>query len=180
MMLERALTYIGFQFAKFQFRSDIDTVQPLTEFIQQADKMLVILPVGYEDAVLAGTCMREVLRRRHISHLTVINNSTRRTPLSDLPRCEIVRFNPDDINRFSLPRKPLMQRIFNRDYDVAVDMNLDFILHTAYICKASRAKVRVGCAHTAADIFYNVQVNLNRPNSSQALYRKFAEYVAMF
>lgn len=179
-MIERALTYLGFRYAKLQFRAETDTIQPLTEFFQKAQSVLVILPVGYEDAVLAGSILRDVLRGRHISHLTVINNSTRGTPLSELPRCEVVRFNRDDINRFSLPKQPLMQRILSRQYDVAVDMNLDFILHTAYICKASRAKVRVGCAHSAADLFYNVQVNLKRPNSPQALYRKFAEYVAMF
>ena len=71
-------------------------------------------------------------------------------------------------------------RIFNREYDVAMDLNLDFVLHTAYICKASRARVRVGYSHSAADLFYNVQLNFDRNSSPQVLYKKFASCLAMF
>lgn len=179
-MIQRAFTYLGYRYAKFQFRSDVDVVQPLTEFFKKAKNMLVILPVGYEDAVVAGAIMRDALKRLPGLSLTVINNSTRETPLSELSRCEVVRMNSEDVSRFSLPKKPLMQRLFARQYDVAVNLNLDFILHTAYICKASRAKIRVGCSHEAADVFYNVQLNLQPTSSPQVMYKKFAEYMLMF
>ena len=88
--------------------------------------------------------------------------------------------NPEDIGRLSLPRKNLLQRLVNRQYDVAINLNLDFILHTAYICKASRANVRVGCSHEAADVFYNVQIHLATAASAQMMYKRFADCVAMF
>jgi len=179
-MIQRAFTYLGYRYAKFQFRADVDAVQPLTDFFHTAKSMLVILPVGYEDALIAGTILRDVLKQRRSLHLTVIHNSTRETPLSELPRCEVVRLNPEDINRFSLPKKSIVQRLAAQHYDVAVNLNLDFILHTAYICKASRASVRVGCTHLASDVFYNVQVNLTTPASPHVLFKRFAECMAMF
>ena len=171
---------MGLQFAKFQFRNDFDTVQPMTEFFSGARSVLITLPTGYDEANLAGNAMRSF--RDKLSHLrlTVVHNSTRATSLIDFPKCEVIRLDPPDINKFSLPTKQLLQRILNREYDVAMDLNLDFVLHTAYICKASRAKVRVGFAGPGSDYFFNVQLNLSKEHSPQALYEKFARCMGMF
>ena len=179
-MFEHTMSKLGYLFAKFQFRSDIDHVQPMTEFIKGARNVLIILPVGYEEAAVASDALFRTCRELSHVHLTVIHTSTRATSLTVFPKCEVIRLDPADINRFSLPTKSLMQRVFNREYDVAMDLNLDFVLHTAYICKASRARVRVGCAHAASDLFYNVQLNLNKQSSPQVLYQKFASCLAMF
>jgi ADP-heptose:LPS heptosyltransferase len=179
-MFERALALVGYQFAKFQFRNEFDTVQPMTDFFSGAKNVLIALPVGYEEAIVASNALRAFRSRWLHLHLTVIHNSTRATSLIDFPKCEVVRIDPPEINKFSLPTKSLLQRIITRQYDVALDMNLDFVLHTAYICKASRAKVRVGFAHQASDVFFNVQLNLRRHGSPQSLYEKFASCLAMF
>jgi hypothetical protein len=179
-MLEEAFAFVGLQVARLQFRTDLDVVQPMTEFLKDAQNVLITLPTGYDNSILAGTAIRAYRDRLSHLHLTVVNNSTRATPLSEFPRSEVVRIDSSDINRFSLPRRQLLKRIMTRPFDVAIDMNLDFVLHTAYICKVSRARVRVGFAHSAADMFYNVQLKLNAQRSPQALYESFAAALAMF
>ena len=179
-MFEKAFTFLGFQLARFQFRSDVDHVQPLAEFMRTARNVLIIMPIGYEDAVHAGKMLAATCKELKNLHLTVVHTSTRETPLTTFPHCEVVRLDPSDITKFSLPRRSLLQRIFQKEFDVAMDLNLDFVLHTAYICKASHARVRIGCTHAASDIFYNVQLNLNKQHPPQVLYQKFANYVAMF
>lgn len=179
-MLERIYAYLGFQFAKLQFRGDIDVVQPLSEFFTGARNVLISLPVGYDEAAIAGNALRVYRERLNHLHLTVINNSTRATSLIDFARCEVVRVDSADINKFSLPTHNLLKRILTREYDVALDMNLDFVLHTAYICKASHAKVRVGFTHAAADLFYNVQFRVDRRSPPQAVFEKFAMCLSMF
>ena len=179
-MFEQMFGKLGLQYAKLQFSNDIDTVQPMTEFLTGARNVLITLPTGYEEAVHAGNAMRSFRNRLNHLQLTVVNNSTRATSLADFSKCEVIRIDPADINRFSLPTKQLLRRIFQREYDVAIDMNLDFVLHTAYICKASRAKVRVGTTYPGADLFFNVQLNFDRQRSPQAVYEKFAACVAMF
>lgn len=171
---------LGYLFAKMQFRSDIDHVQPMAEFIKKARNVLIVLPVGYDEAAVASDALYSTCSQLNNVHLTVIHTSTRATQLTVFPHCEVIRLDPADINRFSLPTRSLMQRIFQREYDVAMDLNLDFVLHTAYICKASRAKVRVGYSHAAADLFYNVQLRFARSGSSQVMYKKFASCLAMF
>jgi hypothetical protein len=102
-MIQRAFTYLGYRYAKFQFRADVDAVQPLTDFFHTAKSMLVILPVGYEEALIAGTILRDVLKLRRSLHLAVITTARRNSP-GELSRCEVVRLNPEDINRFFLPK----------------------------------------------------------------------------
>lgn len=179
-MFDGALAYLGFQFAKFQFRSEVDHVQPFSEFLQRAQKVLIMMPTGYEEAVIAGDALRAFRDRLKHLQLTVIHNSTRTTSLSELQHCEVIRLDPGDLNRFSLPTRALMQRVFQREYDVALDLNLDFVLHTAYICRASHAKVRVGFAHHAAEMFFNVQINVDKQATPQVIYKKFATCLAMF
>jgi hypothetical protein len=179
-MLEQVFSYLGLQFAKFQFRSEFDTPQEFTGFIRRARSVLIILPVGYDEAVIAGDKLNAGCNFLSHMQLTVVHTSTRATSLTVFPRCEVVRLDPQDINRFSLPRRSLLQRIFVHSFDVAIDLNLDFVLHAAYICKASHAKVRVGCRHSMSDLFYNVQVNLQRQGPPQKVYEKFASCIAMF
>jgi len=179
-MFERAFAYAGLQFARLQFRSDIDAVQPMTNFFSAARNILITLPVGYEDAVLAGKALSMLHDRMNSMHVTIIHTGTRATPLSSLPRSEVVRIDPNDINKFSLPRRSLLQRILPQTFDVALDLNLDFVLHTAYICKATRAGVRVGFSRAAADEFFNVRINLDRQLAPQASYEHVATFLSMF
>ena len=179
-MFVRTLAYLGFLFAKMQFRSDVETPQPFSDFLKDARNVLITMPVGYEEAVCAGDALAEFRHRLSHLHLTVVHSSTRATSLINFPQCEVIRMDPEDINRFSLPRTALLKRIFTRQFDVAIDFNLDFVLHTAYICKASRAKVRVGFMHEASDLFYNVQLKFKKHRTPQALYDKFAACLAMF
>jgi ADP-heptose:LPS heptosyltransferase len=168
------------RFAKFQFGSDIDTIQPMTEFFRSAKNILIVLPVGYDEAIIAGDILTSACRKIPDLHVTVIHSSTRETSLASLPKTQVIRLHADDLNRFKLPTRNLLQRVMVRTYDVAVNLNLDFVLHTAYICKASRARVRVGGTHPDADFFYNVQFNVRKDLPPQARYQHFAACVTMF
>ena len=179
-MFENVFAYGGLQFARLQFRSDIDAVQPMTNFFRDARAILIAMPVGYDEAVLAGKALSMLHDRMIPMKITIIHSSTRATPLSILPRTEVVRVDPADINRFLLPRRSLLQRILPQSYDVALDLNLDFVLHTAYICKATRASVRVGFAREEADSFFNVQLSVDRQRAPQSLYEHVATFLSMF
>lgn len=180
-MLERPLTIIGLQFARFQFRSDFDKPQEMTKFFTGARNALVLMPRGYDNAILAGNALYKYRKELEHLHLTIIHTGTRETSLSSFLHSRIIRINPSDINRFSLPRRSLMQQIFTKEYDVAVDLNLDFVLHSAYICKASRARIRVGFQRSSlADHFFNVHVELKRRRAPQSMYENFAASLMMF
>ncbi|HLX12727.1 MAG TPA: hypothetical protein VKS81_07935 [Bacteroidota bacterium] len=184
-MFESTRKYLGAHAARFTFRKNIDSSKPLTDFFTGAKSVLIILPLGYEHALVAGTALKAIKTNSPGRHLTVVNSGTRGTPLADPGATEVIRIDPPDLNSFYLPRKPLLERILRRPYDVAVDLNLDFVLHTAYICRATGAPVRVGFGgpdpeRYNLERFYNVQLQLDRNRTPQAMYEKLAEYLAMF
>src|SRR5436309_15732484 len=102
-MFERVLAFLGLQIAKLQFRSEFDTIQTMTNFFSSAGNILIVLPVGYEQAVHAGNALREACSRLPHAHLTVVHSGTRETALGVIPRCEVVRMDASDLNKFSLP-----------------------------------------------------------------------------
>ena len=179
-LYNRFLAFLGLQLAKFQFRNDVDRMTTMTNFFSGASNVLITLPVSYEDAMLASNALRDYKNQLKHLHLTVLNSGTRRTSLVDFPHCEVIRMDPLDVNKFSLPTRPLMQRVLHREYDTAIDLNLDFVLYTAYICKASGAKARVGFTRPGSDTFFNVQLNLKSPRTPQAVYEAFVACLSMF
>jgi hypothetical protein len=180
-MLDSTFARMGLQFAKFQFRSDFDRPQELTKFFTGARNILVTMPRGYDNAVLAGNALHRYRDALKDVHLTIIHTGTRETTLSSFLHSQIIRITPADVNRFSLPRRALLSRIYTREFDVALDLNLDFVLHSAYICKASRARVRVGLHQSPlAELFFNVRVDLAERRAPQSTYEQFAACLMMF
>jgi hypothetical protein len=178
-ILRQIRTWLGLAYARWRFRTDRDYHQPLTEFFRSARSILVVLPMGYEDANVAGAAFKRLLGGAANAHVTVVTTGIRATPLSD-GRSEVIRVDEVDLNPFFLPRNNIMHRVIAHSYDLAVDLNLDFVLHAAYICKASRAPVRVGIRREHSDTFYNVQLNLDRSGSPQTVYGRFVDLLNMF
>jgi ADP-heptose:LPS heptosyltransferase len=179
-VLEQFRNYLGLQAARFVFRGMKDEARPMTNFFSGAKNVLIVLPVGYDDAIVASDALRKFRDTMKDVHLTVVHNSTRFTSLVDFPKCEVIRLDPPDVNRFYLPTQGFLARLPKRGFDVALDLNVDFVLYSAYIFKASQAPVRVGFVHDQADVFYNVLLNFSGPRTAQALFAKFADCLEMF
>jgi len=179
-MLSHLYSYFGMRFARFQFRSEIDPPRSMTSFLRNAKYILITLPVGYEEANAASDALQKIRDQMGNAHLTLIHTGTRATSLAGSTRCDVVRLDPEDINRFSLPRRSLLKRIGTHPYDVAIDLNLDFVLHTAYICRATSADVRVGFVRDASETFFNVQIRAAKRATPKATYDKLADTLAMF
>lgn len=179
-MLENLRKKIGVLYSRWHFRTAKDSVQDLTGFLQRSKSFLVILPNGYEEAQIAGNTLKKLFDVLKDIDLTVVTSGIRGTVLSDKHHSHVVRLSETDINRLFLPRKNVLRRICNRSYDVALDMNLDFQLHAAYICKASRAPIRVGILCPPGEHFFNVHLNLRPSQSPQQMYSQFARCLEMF
>jgi ADP-heptose:LPS heptosyltransferase len=79
----------------------------------------------------------------------------------------VITIEPEEVSRFFLPHKGLFARLPRRPFDVALDLNLDFLLPSAYICKESNAPLRAGFERQYADTFFNFLVRVHA-SSTQA------------
>jgi hypothetical protein len=171
---------LGRQYAKWHFRKTEEPVQEFTEFFRSAKSFLVVLPLGYEGAQSADASFKKLFDVLKKAHLTIVTSGVRGTVLDDMRRSEVIRLDEADISSFFLPRKSALERISARSYDVALDLNLDFVLHAAYICRASRAPIRVGALCPGGEYFYNVHVNLKRSEQPGQMYNEFVRCLEMF
>lgn len=179
-MLHDLRQSVGLLYARWYFRKDSQPQQPLTDFFRRSRSILVVLPQGDEEAAIAGTTLRKLWDVLKNMHLTIVSTGIRPTLLSDSFQSEVILLEDVDVNKFFIPRKSVLQRVLARPYDVALDLNLDFILHAAYICKASHAPVRVAAVRQYGETFFNVQLNLDHTAPPQIVYEKFVQCLAMF
>jgi ADP-heptose:LPS heptosyltransferase len=179
-MFERPRRALGLQLTRFRLRHTTETVISFTNSFTSAERVLVILPFGLDPA-LPGAPVFEMLSRRFSDvNITLVADEARTSLARFMPRSALVRVAPVDLTSLFLPRRELLTRITQRPYDVAIDLNLDLVLPSAYICRESNARVRVGVARDRADLFYNFQIQPNALLGRQRLYERLVTCLQMF
>jgi ADP-heptose:LPS heptosyltransferase len=179
-MLRSLRRSIGVRAARFHFRSSRDKVISFSHSIATSDRVLVVMPLDHpleEGQTHVLTFLREHFYEPDITVVAPAGG----TPVERaLPRCRVVLVGPDDVNAFFLPRRSLLTRVAERSYDLAIDLNLDFMIPSAYICKETDARVRTGFAGIHADSFFNFQVRLEPASQRSTAYDRLVQCLQMF
>jgi ADP-heptose:LPS heptosyltransferase len=84
------------------------------------------------------------------------------------------------VSYFYLPRADFINSIKQKRYDLAIDLNLDLVLPSGYICKASGATVRVGFNQEHADVFYNFQIKPDPTLGRKLIYDRLVQCLQKF
>ena len=179
-MLEPLRSSIGLLITRVRFRKSRDAVISFTRSVSSADQALVILPFG-DRAPLPEPEVFASLRRRFADERITLVGDERCAALSaHFPRSRFVRVAASELTVFFLPRKTLVERIIGQRYDLALDLNLDLVLPSAYICRRSDARVRVGLERGKADRFYNFLIHPDPSLGTQRLYERMLACLEMF
>jgi len=177
-MFESARRSIGYQLARFTFRSKPDQAMTFTGSLTAGKRVLLVLPlVPIQQST--GPIIELVRSRYGDDHITVVADALDNGITALMPHSEILRISAQQVTRFFLPPAALLERMAGKPFDVAIDLNLDFLLPSGYICKASSARVRVGFTRPGADLFYNMQVQTGS-DRGPGVYERFASCLKMF
>jgi ADP-heptose:LPS heptosyltransferase len=179
-MLEQLRATVGIQAARFHFRKWTDEVIPFAGTVSDARTVLLILPLDGSPLYPIAPVITMLRARKRESDITVVLSSRTTEALDPLQRCPVIRILPDEISTFFLPHRELIARINKRRHDLAIDLNLDFHVPSGYICKESKAPVRVGFTSKRADTFYNFQVQTAAAESRMQRYEHMANCLQMF
>jgi ADP-heptose:LPS heptosyltransferase len=171
---------LGLQVARFTFRKVPKRVIVFTSALSTAKRALLIMPFDDQEGIPTGLVLSMLRRMYGDNNLTVVMNSHLLKVERSLPQSKFIFLTPADLNALFLPRRHILQQIQQNSYDVAVDLNLDLVLASAYICKASAAHVRVGFVSKQADIFYNLQIKPDPTLSKKLIYDRLATCLQMF
>jgi ADP-heptose:LPS heptosyltransferase len=171
---------VGLSLSRMRYRHVRDTVISFTTAITEAERVLVILPLGQSSIGPAGVVL-EVLRRHYgDENITAVADEMTSDVSRLLPRSTVIRLLVPEVTVFYLPHRDVLARIARRQYDIAIDLNLDFLLPSAYICRESKARVRIGFAGKRADVFYNLQVKADLTAGRPRVYDRLVRTLQMF
>jgi ADP-heptose:LPS heptosyltransferase len=179
-MLTAPRLSLGLLGARWHFRKSRDEVISFSDAVSSARHALIVMPLDgsplYPVAPVI-TMLRKLLTEEQIT-VVVAHHSTE--ALEALKHSPVIRILPAEISTWFLPRHDVITRITTRKYDIALDLNLDFVIPSGYICRESKARVRIGFAGKGADLFLNMQIHTGPTESKTQRYERMAKCLQMF
>ncbi len=179
-MFEPTRRKLGMLRAQLAFRRSASDVVQFTSAISGAKRALLIMPFVEEESIPTGLVITMLKRMYGDANLTVVLNTHLGKVERSLPRGRFIFIHPGDLDAFFLPRQYVVRQVQERSYDIAIDLNLDLVLASAYICRASAARVRIGFAGTKADVFFNLQIKPDPTLSKKLIYDRLVTCLQMF
>ena len=171
---------IGIQQARFHFRKSRERVISFTTSFSAAHNALLILPLQHRDFPATLTVINMLKQQFHEENMTVVVTEGDKEARKRLAHSRFIPLNLSEITYFYLPRKEVLDSVRRKRYDLAIDLNLDLVLPSAYICKASDAPVRIGFVRKRAEKFFNFQIQVDHTQERQVIYDRLAKCLQMF
>ncbi len=179
-MLEQARMWTGVEIARFRFRKSTEQIISFTDVVHSAQRALLIMPLKRREFLPTIMVINFLKQRFREENITIISDDHGREAVRMLVRSHFIHIIEEEIGPLFLPRPGLIRRIQEREYDLAIDLNLDFVLPSAYICRESNARVRIGFTRNKADNFYNFQIQPDPTLERKHLYDRMAKFLQMF
>ena len=180
MKLQTLRLWAGDRVARFRFRRAQDDVIAFTDSVTSARSVLVIMPLDPGITPPPEPVLEYLDQTFAEGAITVVTHEGDLGLSRRLPRSTVIRMVPADITPLLLPRREFLQRVLRKEVDLALDLNLDFLLPSAYICKASKARVRVGFVRERSEGYYNFTINANPSLRRDEVYNRLTRYLQMF
>lgn len=179
-MFEKYRFRVGLAYTRLQFRSVPQQVLRWTGAISKAKRALLILPESSNDVPALRSTVEYFLKRFSTTNLLIVSRVDVAAQLFLDRRVQLQTFAPTDLNVWFLPRSDLTQKVKKSTFDVAIDLNLDMALPSAYLCRASDARIRVGFVKPYSDTFYNLQIQPQRTTTFGSAATLLINYLQMF
>jgi hypothetical protein len=92
----------------------------------------------------------------------------------------IIFVTSDDVSQLGLPKKKLQNKILATNFDIIIDLNLDFHLLSTYLCQISHAPLKICLDDQNREPFYNFSFRMNSQKNSEEKYQGLLKYLAAF
>ena len=113
-MFESARRSIGYQLARFTFRSKRDETMTFTGSLAASKRILLVLPLAPTQHSTGPII--ELLRSRYgDDHITVVADALDNGITALMPRSEILRISAQQVTRFFHPPAALLQRMAGKE-----------------------------------------------------------------
>ncbi len=179
-MLEGFRLKVGISYSRLHFRHKQDRMMNFTSALSQSRRALVLFPESSLDGESALTFLQYLLRKFSSEKMMVAIRDDKLFALASAPPLNTLTYSMRDVNTWFVPRRELLQRMGNNSFDVALDLNINLSLTSAFLCKASNAPLRISFAKKNGDQFYNFQVKTKGNDDHRFSYQSFLKCLDMF
>ena len=179
-MFEALRKSFGIRYANIYFRKRRDQAVHFTESVSRSRRALVIFPETAIDWESTQAVLRYLSRRFSSGSMQLLVRSDFVSSIPSIQSLKTMTYEPEDVNTWFVPRKRLLRKIKSSTFDVALDLNIQLALPSAFICRESDAPVRISFSKLAGDSFYNFQIQTNAASTNPMAYRNFIKCLDMF
>jgi ADP-heptose:LPS heptosyltransferase len=179
-MLESVRYWLGLQLARWHYRTSRDEMLTFTNAVSSARRVLLVMPLADVEALPAMRVVEMLKSQFKEENITVVMGDRGVEVVRMLPRSRFVHLLKPQVNAVYLPHPGFINSLTERHYDLAIDLNLDLVLPSGYICKASGARIRIGFNNRQADIFYNFQIKADPTLGRKETYDRFVQCLQQF
>lgn len=92
----------------------------------------------------------------------------------------IVQIRESDITPIGVPNRRFLKSTIGASYDLIIDFNTDFDLVATYICKKTKAKLRICLCHPQREPFYNLQFCTSDSDTIDEKIEVMVKYISQF
>lgn len=165
MSAKRALI-LGCEKLATKFRSLKDTVQ-LPVIVTQDKSILICLPEDVQDPTF---CQKLIAKYKELfNNYTIQFCATSAQAHLIKSSCSCLFYSQSSLTITKKLDETIKQVIRGDNYQIAIDLNQNFSLTAALICKSSKANTRITFAKPNANIFFNILVAFELMKSDMEL-----------
>jgi len=136
-----------------------DQVVHVNRILDDAQSIMVCFPDGFEDGVGAYKVLPHIRERFAQGKITVFVTRINLEKVRKSPHIDnFISLSDKDFNSLSLPTSDLVNRVRWMGFDVAIDLNRQFHLPTAFLCYQSGATLRIGLRSRDIAPFFNFEI----------------------
>lgn len=179
-MLAQFRKKVGLWYSMLHFGRRKDHVLHFTRAISTARNALVCIPESVTDPLLLDEVFEFLTRKFSSNNVILVSKKQFSKTLPTRYGFALITYSDEDLNQWFLPRSELLRKVKKSTFDLALDLNRDFALTSAYLCRESQAPLRVSFTKRHADEFYNFQIQTREQSEEALAYTNLLNCMQMF
>lgn len=145
--------------------------------IKDAVKILIVLPSSAEDILKSLDIPAYFIDAKR--KVVLLSDEKLQHVAREEHSFEIITYNQESISKFGLPRKELVSKLANLEFDIVLDLTREDNLFKGVLANIPKSGMTVGFKKPKADYLYNLQI-ANNQNNAEISYRNFLNSIQMF
>jgi hypothetical protein len=123
----------------------------------------------------------ELIRYFQLHHkiLTLFLPEYKYNLIPEKEKYRYISYHNEQVNRFNLPKKSLIHRLNNKEFEIVIDLNKHEDVFFSAISNIVQSKLKIGFNKERSESYYNLQIS-GANGTGELIYKNFLSFLLMF